>query len=74
MREALAKSKDYVVSYGSCQFPTLGFVVYRYLEYVNFVSEQFWKLVGKDVEQNVDFAWARNRLFDEHAVQVCVLY
>ncbi|KAL7411436.1 DNA topoisomerase [Mrakia frigida] len=37
-------SKWQVVSYGSCQFPTLGFVVYRYLKIQSFVSEDFWTL------------------------------
>ncbi|KAH8553410.1 DNA topoisomerase [Umbelopsis sp. PMI_123] len=32
------------LSYGSCQFPTLGFVVDRYLAVQNFVPEKFWKL------------------------------
>jgi DNA topoisomerase-3 len=34
-----------VVSYGSCQFPTLGFVVERFKQREAFVSEPFWKLV-----------------------------
>lgn len=29
---------------GSCRFPTLGFVVYRYLKIQSFVSEDFWTL------------------------------
>lgn len=33
-----------LLSYGSCQFPTLGFVVDRYLAVQNFVPEKFWKL------------------------------
>ncbi len=39
------------VSYGPCQFPTLGFVVDRYKRNRDFVSEPFWKLRllhGKD--------------------------
>jgi len=63
-------SGDRVVSYGSCQFPTMGFIVYRYLENSQFIPETFWKLTGKDTEKNVDFAWARNRLFDELVVQM----
>ena len=35
-----------VISYGSCQFPTLGFVVERYKQVERFLPEAFWKLVG----------------------------
>jgi DNA topoisomerase-3 len=68
---ALHSTRDKVVSYGSCQFPTMGFVVYRYLEHLQFTSETFWKLVGRDLDKKVDFTWSRNRLFDEQVVQVC---
>ncbi|KAL7665017.1 DNA topoisomerase [[Candida] zeylanoides] len=33
-----------VVSYGTCQFPTLGFVVDRYLRVKSFVAEPFWSI------------------------------
>jgi DNA topoisomerase-3 len=68
---ALQNTRDKIVSYGSCQFPTLGFVVYRFLEHMQFESEVFWKLVGRDLDKKVDFTWARNRLFDEEVVRVC---
>ncbi len=38
---------DKLISYGSCQFPTLGFVVERYKAIQNFVPEDFWKIEGK---------------------------
>lgn len=41
--EALA---DKLVSYGSCQFPTLGFVVERYKQVQAFIPEPFWKIKG----------------------------
>lgn len=65
------EAKD-VVSYGSCQFPTLGFVVERYREIENFKVEPFWKLVVEHTRQGqkVDFAWAQNRLFDREMVNV----
>ncbi|THD20861.1 DNA topoisomerase [Fasciola hepatica] len=36
---------DQLISYGSCQFPTLGFVVERFREVDRFVSEPFWRIV-----------------------------
>ena len=38
---------DKLISYGSCQFPTLGFVVERYKAREQFQPEQFWKIEGK---------------------------
>lgn len=37
---------DTLISYGSCQFPTLGFVVERYKAIQAFIPEQFWKIKG----------------------------
>ena len=31
-----------VISYGPCQFPTLGFIVERHHQVVDFVAEPFW--------------------------------
>lgn len=42
--QALAEN---LISYGSCQFPTLGFVVERYKAISDFIAEQFWKIKGK---------------------------
>ncbi|XP_052784926.1 DNA topoisomerase 3-alpha-like [Mya arenaria] len=57
---------DQLISYGSCQFPTLGFVVERYKQVQAFVPEPFWKLRVKYKmdEVDVEFNWKRNRLFD----------
>jgi DNA topoisomerase-3 len=55
-----------VISYGPCQFPTLGFVVHRYMQRQNFVSEPFWYLTVT-VQHNggtSNFSWSRHRLFD----------
>ena len=41
---------DQLISYGSCQFPTLGFVVERYKQVQAFIPEPFWKLRGKTVQ------------------------
>lgn len=55
---------------GSCQFPTLGFVVDRYFRVKNFVPESFWsiKVTHRRDDINVVFNWARNRLFDRATV------
>jgi DNA topoisomerase-3 len=55
-----------IISYGSCQFPTLGFIVERYLRVRNFIPELFWviKLMHQKAGINVNFSWSRERLFD----------
>ncbi|KAJ9100565.1 hypothetical protein QFC21_003608 [Naganishia friedmannii] len=55
-----------VISYGPCQFPTLGFVVDQYERVQAFVPETFWYIY---VEQQrpegvIKFNWRRNHLFD----------
>ncbi|QEU58317.1 Top3 [Kluyveromyces lactis] len=81
----LAKKDDKpVISYGTCQFPTLGFVVDRYERVINFIPEQFWHIVlsVKDLdgsESKVKFQWERGHLFDrlavlsiyEHCIETC---
>ncbi|KAH7135643.1 DNA topoisomerase 3-beta [Dendryphion nanum] len=64
--------KNKVISYGSCQFPTLGFVVDRYLRVRNFVPETFWyiKIVHEKDDIDVKFSWRRGHLFDRLAVIV----
>ncbi|CAK4032609.1 DNA topoisomerase [Lecanosticta acicola] len=54
------------ISYGSCQFPTLGFVVERYFRVRNFVPETFWgiKVMHEKGGIKVNFRWARGHLFD----------
>jgi len=66
-----------VISYGPCQFPTLGFIVERYQLIKKFVPEKFFYLdcrVEREVANKkleVKFEWGRNRLFDELAT--CIL-
>lgn len=61
-----------VVSYGTCQFPTLSFVVDRYLRVKNFTSEPFWTLdvVVNQKGQKVLFIWTRGLIFDKAFVAV----
>ncbi|KAJ1648751.1 DNA topoisomerase 3-alpha [Dispira simplex] len=61
--------KDMLLSYGPCQFPTLGFVVDQYLKVENFVPETFWTVDvchTKD-EATAKFLWKRKKLFDRWA-------
>jgi DNA topoisomerase III len=72
LKPMIQHMQDSVVSYGSCQFPTLGFVVDRYFRVKNFVPEPFWglKVMHKKDGINVTFNWARGHLFDRMAVIV----
>lgn len=64
-----ASSQGRVISYGPCQFPTMGFVIYRYLQILRFIPQPFWSIGVDDKRDNisVSFNWKRHRLFDEHA-------
>ncbi|KAL1411723.1 DNA topoisomerase [Vanrija albida] len=62
-----------VISYGPCQFPTLGFVVDQYNRVQSFVPEPFWHIavsIERDSEDeegattSVNFTWRRGHLFD----------
>ncbi|XP_035205425.1 DNA topoisomerase 3-alpha-like, partial [Stegodyphus dumicola] len=61
-----------LISYGSCQFPTLGFVVERYKQVQAFIPEPFWKLkvTHKKDDTVTEFSWKRGRLFDHTACLV----
>jgi DNA topoisomerase-3 len=62
-----------IVSYGPCQFPTLGLVVSRWERLVAFISEPFWTLdlsVECPPEQAVPLNWSRDRLYDELVTNV----
>ncbi|CAH1794681.1 unnamed protein product [Owenia fusiformis] len=61
-----------VISYGSCQFPTLGFVVERYKQMQQFIAEPFWKIkvIHTSEDGTCEFSWKRVRLFEQTAVLV----
>ncbi|XP_071870527.1 topoisomerase 3-alpha isoform X1 [Bombus fervidus] len=63
---------DMLISYGSCQFPTLGFVVERFLAIKRFKSEPYWKIKVMDIRDNisVEFRWARGTLFEKLPCEV----
>lgn len=67
-------SEQGVVSYGPCQFPTLGFVVERWARIETFVPENFWYLdlsiqvpgeTTTAAARQLNFSWKRGRLFDQ---------
>ncbi|XP_054565652.1 DNA topoisomerase 3-alpha isoform X2 [Eptesicus fuscus] len=63
---------EQLISYGSCQFPTLGFVVERFKAIQAFVPEIFHKIkVTHDHRDGVvEFSWKRHRLFSHTACLV----
>ncbi|EAX95113.1 DNA topoisomerase family protein [Trichomonas vaginalis G3] len=54
-----------LISFGSCQFPTLGFVVEAFLNHIKHVPEYFWKIDPIITKDNikVTLKWDRKRLF-----------
>ncbi|KAJ5500208.1 hypothetical protein LT330_002309 [Penicillium expansum] len=70
LQTVVAALKEKVISYGSCQFPTLGFVVDRYLRVKNFKPETFWgiKVILSREGKKVNFLWKRVHLFDRAVV------
>ncbi|KAJ1988705.1 DNA topoisomerase 3-alpha [Coemansia sp. RSA 1358] len=69
-----AAVKDKLISYGPCQFPTLGFVVDQFLRVESFVPEPFWYIFLDHAKEDgrAVFSWKRNKIFDQ---EVCfVLY
>ncbi|XP_047327780.1 DNA topoisomerase 3-alpha [Impatiens glandulifera] len=58
--------RNVVISYGPCQFPTLGFVVERYWEMQGHEPEEFWSIncTHKSAEGSATFNWMRGHLFD----------
>jgi len=67
-----------VLSYGPCQFPTLGFIVERANQIKEFWPEKFWYISmkytgdGKDKDQSAVLEWQRHRIFDK--LSCLVLY
>jgi DNA topoisomerase-3 len=60
-----------IASYGPCQFPTLNFVVERFLRNHIFQNSAFWTLnlsVEKDAKP-LEMTWSRTKLFDSDIVK-----
>ncbi|CAA6667245.1 unnamed protein product [Spirodela intermedia] len=62
----LDEDRNLVLSYGPCQFPTLGFIVERYWEIQSHEPEEFWTINCSHMSDNgtAAFNWMRGRLFD----------
>ncbi|XP_078442780.1 topoisomerase 3alpha [Wolffia australiana] len=60
------ENRNLVLSYGPCQFPTLGFIVERYWEIQAHEPEEFWTINCSHTSENgtASFNWIRGRLFD----------
>ncbi|CAK7354748.1 unnamed protein product [Dovyalis caffra] len=58
--------RNLILSYGPCQFPTLGFVVERYWEIQSHEPEDFWTIncSHRSDEGLATFSWMRGHLFD----------
>ncbi|KAF8639574.1 hypothetical protein AX17_001476 [Amanita inopinata Kibby_2008] len=71
-RQVAQLADNGVISYGPCQFPTLGFVVQRYNQVRSFVPEPFWyiylSLAREGLEEQTPFTWKRGHIFDELVV------
>ncbi|EAY18143.1 DNA topoisomerase family protein [Trichomonas vaginalis G3] len=54
-----------LISFGPCQFPTLGFVVEAFFNHIKHVPESFWKIEPLITKDNikVTLKWDRKRLF-----------
>jgi len=56
---------DKTISYGPCQFPTLGFIVDSYIKHIKHVPEPYWTITPV-IEKNgmtCSLKWQRKRLF-----------
>jgi DNA topoisomerase III len=74
-----AKLKDVLVSYGPCQFPTLGFVVDRHLKIEAFKPETFWGINcsyecndpdERSGKLTCHFSWNRGHIYDRYVCTV----
>ena len=63
-----------VISYGPCQFPTLGFIVKRQWEIYAHIPEEFWFIhvvYRNDSMRSIcEFTWERKRIFDRYAAEM----
>ncbi|KAA8547075.1 hypothetical protein F0562_003504 [Nyssa sinensis] len=64
--EFATDDRNLVLSYGPCQFPTLGFVVERYWEIQSHEPEEFWTIncTHNSDEGIATFNWMHGHMFD----------
>ncbi|KAG7607197.1 DNA topoisomerase 3-alpha [Arabidopsis thaliana] len=64
--DSTGEERSRVISYGPCQFPTLGFIVERYWEIQAHEPEEFWTIncSHQSEEGLATFNWMRGHLFD----------
>ncbi|KAJ2009371.1 DNA topoisomerase 3-alpha [Coemansia thaxteri] len=69
LQSRFAGLQDRIISYGPCQFPTLGFVVDQFLRVESFVPEAFWYLYLEHLKEDgrAVFTWKRGKLFDQES-------
>lgn len=67
MRQLTNSINKKIISYGPCQFPTLGFVVERFLKKERFIPEKFWfiTILVSHQGKRAEFKWSRVHLHDE---------
>ncbi|XP_021855036.1 DNA topoisomerase 3-alpha isoform X2 [Spinacia oleracea] len=60
------EDRNLILSYGPCQFPTLGFIVERYWEIQAHEPEEFWTIncSHNSEEGTANFSWMRGHMFD----------
>lgn len=66
MLDFATDDRNLVLSYGPCQFPTLGFIVERYWEIQSHEPEEFWTINCSHnlPEGTATFNWMRGHMFD----------
>ncbi|KAJ3084539.1 DNA topoisomerase [Rhizoclosmatium hyalinum] len=66
LRQQFQQLDGMIISYGSCQFPTLGFIVDQFQKCLRFKEEIFWKIqvVLKKDGMSCSFSWDRGSVFD----------
>ena len=64
LQRVFPQNIENLVSYGSCQIPTLGFVVQRYKEIENFIPKTFWKIKCKTLSAHRDTKLILNTFSD----------